>query len=283
MDGAKYWRVAKAVQALGGGTAVEVYDWIVANYPNDNPGNVRADLEHLTVNSASRPHYDRSRENWRSDSGHPRDQLFKVVESRPRRSVFVPFDPFVHGHVDLRKRSSGGWEVVSVALNVQAKAEAAGQAQATKHAPPLTNDYDARVWTMQAVAQRRGQPWFRRRLLTAYGKRCAISGCAATDVLEAAHVLPYRGEHTNRIDNGILLRADIHTLFDCQLLWVTSKMTVALAPVLRTTEYRKFEGRQLRLPTLKADRPSPVHLSKHAALCSARHAIQALAKNRRSE
>lgn len=94
------------------------------------------------------------------------------------------------------------------------------------------------------------------------------------EVLEAAHVLPYRGEHTNRMDNGLLLRADLHTLFDCQLLWITAENTVALAPALLATDYASLQGLQLRLPVSKGDHPNPAHLAEHATACKTRHSLQ---------
>lgn len=128
-------------------------------------------------------------------------------------------------------------EVVPLTRDDQARADAEGQAGAFSHQPPIDSDHDARVYAMRAVHLRRGQPLFRARLLDAYGGRCAISGCTAAEVLEAAHVLTYRGAHTHRLDNGLLLRADLHTLFDCQLLWITPENTVVLAPALLATDY----------------------------------------------
>ncbi|MBE2321408.1 HNH endonuclease, partial [Solirubrobacter sp. CPCC 204708] len=86
------------------------------------------------------------------------------------------------------------------------------------------------MWTLTAVAQRRGQSTFRNQLLEAYDLRCAITGSNAVAVLEAAHICPYRGDHTNRVDNGLLLRADIHTLFDLGLIWVTPEHHITVAP-----------------------------------------------------
>lgn len=268
---AKYWRVADAIEALGGATLAEVELWDQARYPTDPLGNARADLEHLTVNSPSRIHYDYGRTNWRSDSGHPRDRLFKLADpGPPKRTRYVLFNPAVHGHVDLRKNADGKWEVVTLVLDDQAKAEAKGQAEAFSHPPPIDSDHDARVYAMRAVHLRRGQPLFRARLLDAYNSRCAISACTAAEVLEAAHVLPYRGEHTHRVDNGLLLRADLHTLFDCQLLWITPEHTVALAPSILATDYAELQGKLLTLPASKADHPNPAHLAEHAQRCRAR-------------
>jgi hypothetical protein len=71
---------------------------------------------------------------------------------------------------------------------------------------------DARARVLREVVQRRGQQKFRKALIAAYGGRCAISGCPVTPLLEAAHITPYLGPDTNSITNGLLLRADLHTL-----------------------------------------------------------------------
>lgn len=268
---AKYWRVAEAVDAMGGGTAAEISAWLGTHYPDDPIADLRANLEHLTVNSRSRPHYDYARTNWRSDTGHPRDRLFKVdVPGSSNRVRYVPFNPAVHGHVDLRKNDDGKWEVFPLEVDEQARLEAQGQSEALAHAPPIDSDHDARVWAMRAVAQRRGQPLFRAQLLDAYGGGCAITGCTALEVLEAAHIVPYRGEHTHRVDNGLLLRADLHTLFDCQLLWITSEHTVELAPSLMATDYAVFAGQPINLPDDRRSHPNPAHLAEHAQRCRAR-------------
>jgi hypothetical protein len=49
---------------------------------------------------------------------------------------------------------------------------------------------------------------FRAVLLEAYHRRCAITGCDATAVLEAAHLRPYRGPDSNTVPSGLLLRSD---------------------------------------------------------------------------
>ncbi len=50
--------------------------------------------------------------------------------------------------------------------------------------------------------------------MDAYGGRCAVTNCDIEDVLEAAHISPYNGPSTDQVYNGLLLRTDIHTLFD---------------------------------------------------------------------
>ncbi len=72
-----------------------------------------------------------------------------------------------------------------------------------------------------AVAQikvRRGQPKFRQKLLKLYNRTCIVTGCDVVELLEAAHVLPYSIKKDFSLSNGLLLRADIHTLFDLGMI-----------------------------------------------------------------
>jgi hypothetical protein len=116
---------------------------------------------------------------------------------------------------------------------------------------------DGRQRTMRAIAQRRGQKKFRDALMKAYGESCAISGCTVLDVLEAAHIHPYRGPETNDVRNGLLLRADLHTLFDCGLISVDpSTLTVVVDGSLSGSEYQAWHGRPLRPPKNPAHAPS---------------------------
>jgi hypothetical protein len=109
---------------------------------------------------------------------------------------------------------------------------------------------DARIRTLQAVVVREGQPRFRAALLDAYGGRCAITARDAARALETAHVKPYEGVLTNVVVNGILLRADIHTLFDLDLIGIEpSGQIVRISSQLANTVYQEFEGTPLRRPT----------------------------------
>ena len=84
-----------------------------------------------------------------------------------------------------------------------------------------------------------------------------ITGCALVDVLEAAHIWPYRGTRDNHPENGLLLRADIHTLYDLDLIAVDpERLHIAVAPVLSQVEpYAALSGQALRIEL--RNRPSP--------------------------
>lgn len=128
-------------------------------------------------------------------------------------------------------------------------------------------DEDSRAFTRRVIATRRGQPQFRNALLEAYVGTCAVTGCTAVDALEAAHILPYRGDHTNNVRNGLLLRADIHTLFDLFLHTVAEDLTIRIAPQVAGTGYDEYDGAALRVPVKKADVPSADALAHHRAQC----------------
>lgn len=70
----------------------------------------------------------------------------------------------------------------------------------------------------QKFTGRQGQSRFRKDLLKAYKGRCVITGCDIEAALEAAHIIPYCLTKDNNIFNGLLLRADLHTLFDFNLI-----------------------------------------------------------------
>ena len=127
-----------------------------------------------------------------------------------------------------------------------------------------TNQADARDRTLASIARRRGQHAFRSALLAAYGRSCAISGCNFEGALEAAHIQAYRGEQTNYVQNGLLLRADLHTLFDLKRIAVDSKtMTVRISPVLQGTTYGDLDGQKISLPRDARLRPNKQALDNH--------------------
>ncbi|MCU7853371.1 MAG: HNH endonuclease [Candidatus Thiodiazotropha sp. (ex Monitilora ramsayi)] len=108
----------------------------------------------------------------------------------------------------------------------------------------------------RSVALRRGQPNFRKKLLSAYENSCAVTGTTFPPILEAAHIVPYMGENTNHITNGILLRADIHTLFDLGLLGINQNYELIVANSIKYTEYERFNGKKINLPKNKTEHPS---------------------------
>lgn len=106
-------------------------------------------------------------------------------------------------------------------------------------------------------------------LLDAYDGKCAVTACDIEDLLEAAHIVPYRGPQTNHVQNGILLRSDIHTLFDCGLIAVDPTTgEIILSPRIMHSGYRRLAGRKIRQPKDHHRAPSKEALLEHRQRCS---------------
>jgi len=121
-------------------------------------------------------------------------------------------------------------------------------------------DVDHRRVVEQQIRERRGQPQFRDALRVRYGDCCMVTGCDLLAVLEAAHISPYRGEADNHPSNGLLLRADIHTLFDLNLLGIEpDRLLIELHPTLvGSNQYGALAGGVLRCTN--RERPSRIAL-----------------------
>ena len=121
---------------------------------------------------------------------------------------------------------------------------------------PETTNQAVVEQTMRAITERRGQSEFRNRLLALYNCRCAMSNCGVLEVLEAAHIFPYKGEQTNISCNGIILRADLHTLFDLGMITIDEEFKIVVDNSLRESSYFDFNGRVLNLPISSEAKPS---------------------------
>lgn len=115
---------------------------------------------------------------------------------------------------------------------------------------------------------RLGQQSFKAVVLNAYERRCAITGDRIQPVLQAAHIkpLPAGGEH--RIDNGLLLRSDVHTLYDQGYLAVDPKHRLLVSPRLRAEfgngeQFYARAGSPIAVPSAVRDRPHHEFLEWH--------------------
>lgn len=117
-------------------------------------------------------------------------------------------------------------------------------------------DEREKIW--RAIMLRRGQQKFRDALRSAHGDKCMVTGCEILEILEAAHINPYRGDNDHHIQNGLLLRADIHTLYDLDLIAIQpGTLTIHIHPKL-FNEYKDIHGTTLKSNSKK------VILSKQA-------------------
>jgi putative restriction endonuclease len=116
---------------------------------------------------------------------------------------------------------------------------------------------------------RLGQGAFRVLVTDAYQRRCAVTGEKTLPVLEAAHIKPYAFNGPHRVSNGILLRSDLHKLFDLGYVTVTPNLRLEVSPRLKAEwengkEYYAHHGAALRFhPADAANRPSSEFLMWH--------------------
>lgn len=188
------------------------------------------------------------------EKNNPVDCVFDVKEALQGRSEAL--DEILRWR-PIRPGDTLGAELFSAQEAAEQEAQAA-------------DDADRRNKTLRAIYVRRGQRAFRRRLLKSYDKTCAVTRCKIEALLEAAHISPYLGDHTNSVNNGLLLRADIHTLFDLGLLWVAEGFIIQVAKSARGGPYADLHGKPLRLPNAANDRPSSERLKQHAKVAAER-------------
>lgn len=116
--------------------------------------------------------------------------------------------------------------------------------------------------------ERIGQQRFRTELFEAYTGRCAVSGCSVNEALEAAHIENYSGPKSQVVSNGILLRRDLHSLFDAHLIsfeLVRGDYQLCGSYLLQHTDYAAFAGSVLREPDEHRLRPNARFLEAHRA------------------
>lgn len=119
-----------------------------------------------------------------------------------------------------------------------------------------------------AVLPRLGQGSFRLIVTDSYDRRCAFTNSPVLHVLEAAHIRPYSSGGTHAPSNGILLRQDLHTLFDRGYMTVTPSHEIEVSTRIRGEfhngkEYYKLHGGIMRLPRHGDRQPSPDLLRWH--------------------
>lgn len=139
------------------------------------------------------------------------------------------------------------------------------------NADDLTEE-DRRKRVTASIVVREGRGAFRAALEAAYGNRCAITGVSAP-VLDAAHIRPYRGTQSDHPANGLLLRTDLHTLFDKHLLTIEydrwDVYRVRVSDEIGEAMYRSLDGSPLAtIPLTPGARPNADLLLEHNQLCA---------------
>lgn len=140
-------------------------------------------------------------------------------------------------------------------------------------AKPLVLDESVALATQkfgapQIKLPRLGQGAFRILLADYYKRSCAFSSSHIFHVLDAAHIRPFAKGGTHSPTNGLLLRQDIHTLFDRGYLTVTPDFNIEVSGRIKEEfnngkEYYAMHGQKISLPNLEQLRPSAEMLQWH--------------------
>lgn len=116
---------------------------------------------------------------------------------------------------------------------------------------------------------RLGQGLFRILVTDFYDKRCAVTGERTLPALDAAHIKPYAIVQKHEVWNGLLMRSDLHRLFDGGYVTVdpSSRRLLVSRRIKDEFEngrdYYKLEGTEIREPNVLWVRPNPENLEFH--------------------
>lgn len=128
--------------------------------------------------------------------------------------------------------------------------------------------------TCQAV--REGGKAFRNDMLRLWGQRCPLTETEVIEALDAAHIYPYGGKHTNDQRNGILLRADLHRLFDrhlISLMYEEGDLVFQVSHRLEDSIYWQYNGARISRRLLASPAPDPAVVAHHFKCFCEKHGI----------
>ena len=126
----------------------------------------------------------------------------------------------------------------------------------------------ARFGAPRLVRPRLGQGAFRTLVTNLYDRRCAVTGERTLPALDAAHIRPFAAGGAHAASNGLLLRRDIHSLFDAGYVTVTPKGRLEVSGRIREDysngrQYYALHGQSLHAPVDPAALPDPAALRWH--------------------
>jgi putative restriction endonuclease len=214
---------------------------------------------------AMKARLDRIRQRNNMQGGESLDQIGCITLANP---VFLPRESWAPQPTDWPSRnlrpmqydlSQGeGRRIWEACLAFTAAAAVPG---AVREAPGR--------WGDPVLARPRlGQAAFRLAVTEAYGRACAATGEHSLPALEAAHIVPFAENGPHEVCNGLLLRSDVHRLFDRGYVSVGSDHRLLISDKLRDhfkngRSYFPMRDQAIHVPQLVADRPDPELLRWH--------------------
>ena len=138
--------------------------------------------------------------------------------------------------------------------------------------PPQPGDPDARFGQPHLIRPRLGQGAFRVLVTDIYQRRCAVTQERTLPALEAAHIRPYGDGGAHEASNGLLLRRDIHSLFDAGYVTVTPDLHFEVSRRIREEfengkHYYALHGLTIERPMDATLHPDPIALAWHNEQC----------------
>lgn len=132
----------------------------------------------------------------------------------------------------------------------------------------VVRENQARYGQPYEIRPRLGQGAFRVLVTDTYSRRCAISGERTLPALDAAHIIPFGEGGLHEASNGILMRRDIHSLFDAGYVTITPDMRLEVSRKIREEyengrDYYALHGRHIAIPEELSLQPSKSALEWH--------------------
>lgn len=108
----------------------------------------------------------------------------------------------------------------------------------------------ARKRVLTEITLRPKQAEFRRKLMEAYSGKCLLSNASVSEVLQACHIIPVKNSGNDSVENGFILRSDLHLLYDSGHIKIHEDGTVTLSDYLKKdTFYSKTLPSKINLPS----------------------------------
>jgi len=201
----------------------------------------------------------------------PSNQIGCILLAQP---TFFPRDTWVQGPVDWppanlrhKRYDLAAGEGLRIWEECRARAAVVGLAASASRMAVLREEAP-RYGTPHLVLPRLGQGIFRVAVMDAYSRACAVTDEHSLPALEASHIQPYAKNGPHEVRNGVLLRADLHRLFDQGYFTITPEYCVEVSPRLKLDydnghSYYPLHGSRVSLPSDREDTPGPDYLRWH--------------------
>ncbi len=183
--------------------------------------------------------------------------------------MFLPRDSWVRPPADWPKNAVQGKAYdLSRGEGARVWRECQERTAALGASPLVQEPSGPRHGEPMLIRPRLGQGLFRVSVADAYRRACAVTGEHSLPALEAAHIRPFEQGGEHRISNGLLLRSDIHRLFDRGYVGVTPDLRFIVSDQLRHhfsngRSYYPLHGEEIARTESAADRPDPSALEWH--------------------